>query len=272
MLCPKCHSERPDEGACPVCGTVETEAVATEPERPTSPVKKKEYLAKYASPKAKQSAFITRIVSALCALLIIISGFIIMNTALDEIPIFALAEDITGDNLEFNINSKELRQSTREFIKAYKDDLSKKEIRILEKFMDKASQISENPSISNTISFYNAIMKLEKVEVSLDGSSAGSFLEDTKGGTDDFAVLKISVAVIWIIIILGALLVLLSGYQISGVWAITVLILNILPDIAFVGFFHFLIVTAGLVVLAVFAKKFKKEFKAFNYAVVNNIK
>ncbi len=282
MLCPKCNSEMPENGKCPVCDTAPAEekaeapvieeaaAEAPAPEAPkaepapalpSSPVRKGEYIKHYASDKAKRSILISRILAGVCAALFLLGAVITLNTSIDKIPMMSLFLDKEDVLLDVDGVIDEMD----DYIDAYEDDLSKKEIKVIENVIDKAENYDDNPSLSNLTALFGAIEELS--DENFDGLREYDVDDDVR---IIIIVMDTICVMAWISAIIFAGFSLLAGFTLARGWAIVAIILNVIPGIAFVGFWHFALVAAGLIALAVFIGGFVSEFKSFNYLIKNN--
>ncbi len=260
MNCPKCNTEIPENGICPVC------AAANAQPKPEVIKKKSEFVAKYGSEKAKKTAFITRILGCALALLFVIGAIITTNTSLDKIPMFSSLIDV--DDIEDLIaigDIDDLEDDLDDFLDEYEDDVTKKQEKELRDYVKTAKKCLKTFSINNIKKLYNETKDIAKTVALITDTDEDDMLEsfDNDDTKITMAIFNAISAASWFFAILLAVLAFFAGQKLSSGWAIATIIVSVLPELVLVGFFHFLLTTAGLITIVVFSKQLKAEQKAF---------
>lgn len=156
MTCPSCGTNLA-EGAtfCPICGMT---IVSTQTSAKKEAVR-------------KGIALLPLILTIVCCLALIISYFVVMNTSIEDLSVIAAISAITGEDLdEFEDMKDELKANYKQLdaqFDDYKDDLSSKEEKKVEKCLDSFKALSRSLSISNmnqAISAAKDVAKIDAVE------------------------------------------------------------------------------------------------------------
>ncbi len=264
MRCVNCNTEMPDGVSfCPACGQQATVQPVY-----TAPVTRKEFMDKQASGKTKTLSLVAKILSVVCAVLFLVGGFTILNTAITDYPIVTafLSEDDL--DLDMDVATDELENAIDELLDEYGSELSAKDEKILENFLDVAKDFVETPSLNNIKRVFASAESIAEISALEDNDleELEELLESEEMEMINGA-LGVVTVVVWGGAILLAIFAILAGFLRSFGWAIPAMILNILPSLLFVGFLHFLAVTALLIALIVVAVKSNTEYNNYKRGI-----
>ncbi len=194
--------------------------------------------------KANTMSIVSKVIAIVCALLFFLGAYITLNTAFHKIPVIDL---VMGD--EGNPFSDIDTASVDELEAALeKGDFTADEEKSIKKLIDKTRDFIETPSLLNIKEFYNAVLDFGKVATNVSESEYEEFKNDPESQAV-MTIFNVIIIIAWVVAFILALFAILSGFRLTKVWAILALVFNILPSLAFVGLWHFVLTTVCLIVL-----------------------
>ena len=271
MFCPNCGTQMPDTaGFCRNCGTKMEKAAAMAIHAPktsfapAAPVKKREFLRRYANGKTKTAAVFAVITMLLSIAVLMLSACSCLNTDLREIPLLhALGIEEAFEDLE------ELEEQNRDDLDAAFDmaerEMPRSDWRYIEKLEESLNDILDCFSIVNCVVFIDVCEEVMDEEVL---EPYGISLEEYIGiYEDEFELMQeiyVYIAVgIFLIFAFPALFVLLGGLNKNVVLSVLGLVFSVLLQLALCAPVYPALNAAVLIVQIILCAVVQKRYKAF---------
>lgn len=266
MFCPNCGTNLPDGSAfCAGCGsrlnqeqpvvnqapvysapaTPEYEA-ATPPAYQDGPIlNKSTWLKTSPSPKAKQMSNLSLILTAACALVLILALCTSIFGPFYNVPIFkiALGEDYVQQIDELKDDLEDASDELDWFEDRYSDELDDDDV---ERAYKSTVNLIENPSLGNCRAWADAFGEADVVNI-----------------FDTF------IGVLWVSFGFVILLAVLGGLLKKTGLVITAIVFSVPANLLFGGTLFLILSIAALVALAVVLSQINKEYKAYKNSVNN---
>ena len=174
----------------------------------------------------------------------------------DELDEFDDIFDMAEDEIE----------KAKDYIDDNEDDFTRKEIRAVNKFLDKMEKVTDKPSFSNLKSAYKAGVKIANLDND-DLDNVADF-DDLEEEEEIISTLNIVTTVLYVFILIMILLVFLAAKNKSVGLAVLAMILSFPFEFCARGVVYALLIVVSLIVLSVFISKVNKEYKAYRVNVV----
>ncbi len=232
---------------------------------PFTTKKKREFLKNSASSKALIAAWTAQLIAVLCVVILLIGTYKVLNMPFYEMPFFEMIfEEEYVANLKQGIFTDDEIDEFSAALDAFgpedTSEFSEEDMELLYEFRDIVVDLGDNFSISNVNKLTKIYLKIAEIDAFADSDINIALDEDAKYTVD---LIEKIVYVVWGVGIFLSLLALLAGYRLSSGFMILLMILNIIPSLAFVGFGQLLLVTGCIIAFFVASGIFKGEFKQF---------
>lgn len=267
MVCSNCGADmKENDQFCINCG-----ARAVQPAQVSN---KQDFVAKVASKELKTNAKIAKILAIACAVLMLISFLVLINTSLQNIPLLSTIITMgAGDIDVFDEVMDEMDDYADQMEDAYdtyedriEDEFSEKEIKKLEKFIEATRKCSESLSIA---SFSNLISRYEDL-ASIDAEYIWGGIADD---LEESRQAKLGITIYCVILFLSAMgnaaFLFFGGFFQKPVLAVLGTIGGFFYCLFWNSFLLALVVLAASIAMIVFGNRINKAYKAFRLAKAN---
>lgn len=267
MFCPNCGANIPDGSTnCGYCGVylVQEQAYVNQPTIPAG-LTKKQYLASYATPKAKKVSLVTKIVTLLCVVLLVVSYFAVLDTSVEDIPIVST---LVGSDVE---DFKELKRETLEYVEdledrldKYGDDLTSEEKKACSTLISAMKKMSQSVSVNSIKNMANTIDSISKFDFD-DADEIERFIEKNIGDTPDEVEMFINLCSVFALafVLFPFIFTTLGGFKGSKGLVITGLVFLIFYGLTLCPLMLFISLIVVHVVLLILIGMINKEYKAY---------
>lgn len=220
MTCPSCGTNLAEGTTfCPICGMT---IVPTKTSGSREAVR-------------KGITLLPLILTIVCCLALVVSYFVVMNTSIEDLSVIATLSAISGEDLdEFDDMKDELKANYKQLdaqFDVYKDELSNKEEKKVEKCLDSFKALSKSLSINNMNQAISAAKDVAKIDAVEDMN-----LDDELDVLDEAAQILNIISVVILILMLICLAFCASGgfLRVRGL-VITGLVFSLLYGLIFCG-------------------------------------
>ncbi|MBR6682170.1 MAG: zinc-ribbon domain-containing protein [Clostridia bacterium] len=279
MICPNCNKEIADGSVfCTECGSKLTAEVnATPTVNATNPdvivvggvysakmrgLSKKQFLATEAPAGIRKAPKICMILFGVLAVLILTSAILFSNITFFDLPIVKLAveESELKETKELFAKNIEEMDDMQDELDEIKEDLTKKEQKLLTKYIDSLRNVMKKFSISSFVAMektYEQIKDLDDIE----DSDLEELAEDMEELSEIVSFLKSIRNIVLIVGIASVLLLFVSAYFMRTGFAVVAGIFYIPLCMIVINVVMALLIWAVIIALTVFTRKVNKAWK-----------
>lgn len=261
MFCSKCGTENLETNTfCKNCG----EPLATPVQPKSEPMlKKREYMKKLASKKAKTSSLVALILTFVLIASFVLSYFSITSTSVEKIPIVAFSvklveEEVDGES--FDDLLEQIDEAVDEFednFETNRHELNSEEQDLAERFLEAGRACAEDASINNAVKLFAVAKEIDEYE---DDAFNDIQLDEIDDVSDVLTVVKL--AIIGFIVFILLFSALGGFFKVRGL-VITGFIFSLIYSLAFCPIVIAIAIAIIHIALIVFISIQKSEYKAY---------
>ena len=284
MFCTKCGNFVPDGQAfCTACGSRIEAVPDAQTAAPVEPVYSQETVVlsdyQYQVPAQEENSFVNsvagnktfllKLLAIGCALLLLLSYVVTVNTSFEKIPLISTIFTIAGEEGEINEMFDEFDEYADRLDRYYEmaeeqlaDELSKGEMKKLKKFVDISNKCAKKMSLANFTKLLSSYEDLDKIGMD---DIADYIVDSVEEAKEIKLVLNVVKGFLLFCALVCAVFVFFGGFKVKPGLAIFGTVLSVMFCLSYCHFLMLLLNLAAQIVMIRLAKKVKMETAQMQY-------